>query len=109
MKTLGGFVLGYLLYSAAVFAHGCATTSGQKVQDCATIVASQAGANLAPTVAAILDSNEYEAALIGLAAQLGADFVNCLVQQFVPSVHTAQITPRAAHAVEWLKVHGRSQ
>lgn len=109
MKTVLGIVLGYFMYAAVILGHACATTGGHGVVTCSEEVASAAGRNLLPTVAAILDSNDYETALAGLAAQLGADFVNCLVQQFVPTVHTAQITPRAAHAVEWLKAHGGSR
>ena len=92
--------------------HGTCPSPGPVIYNCASAEAKTAEDNLAATVLAILETGNYEAALLGLAAQLGAQglaIVNCIVSAYVD----ASTPPRGVkltafqlqNAINWLQKH----
>ena len=107
-----------LAMSLVVFAVGCSWWSSEApkvkpaVFSCASAEVSQIESNLAATVIAALESASWEAALIGLARQLGSDgmaIVSCIVSDLISPkpAYTAQpIDPSAkVHGKAWLTAH----
>ena len=115
MKTIAAWCAAFALYIVSAMAlQSCATTKNAIVS-CADQRLTQIEGNLLPGILAILESPNYEAALVGLAAQLGADgieIVSCALNQILaPPPHASMLVSSvvAEHASDWLKAHGRSQ
>jgi hypothetical protein len=82
------------------------------IVDCAAPEVTQVIQNLETAVAAILASANYEAALLGLAVQLGKDgeaIVSCIVRHYLehmPMVSEPEQAIAYTHGRLWLQKHG---
>jgi hypothetical protein len=113
MKTALAWLFAFCLYVGVAMAlQSCATAKGTNViRDCASEALPQIEGNLTGTIGAILESGNYESALLGLVAQLGSDgltIVNCIVTK-IATTHAEMIPDVRAHAHEWLRLHGESR